>query len=123
MGNGEPLDFRVYALIQYLRENFRFGIIRLDSVPVIPSELSAVIMVKPTQKFSDEEKRKMDQYVMRGGSLICMLDNLYAEADSLQTNRETVAYDRGLNLEDLFFRYGVRVNQDLVEDMQCTSNF
>jgi ABC-2 type transport system permease protein len=121
LGNGEPLDFRVYGLIQYLRENFRFGIIRLDSVPAIPSELSAVIMVKPTQKFSDDEKLKMDQYLMRGGSLICMLDNLYAESDSLQTNRETVAYDRGLNLEDLFFRYGARVNQDLVEDMQCAS--
>ena len=72
-------------------------------------------------KFSDEEKRKLDQFVMRGGSLICMIDNLYAESDSLQSNRETIAYDRGLNLDDLLFRYGVRINQDLVEDMQCAS--
>src|SRR5450755_2801183 len=53
MGNGEPLDFRVYSLIQYLRENFRFGIVALDSMPVIPSQLDALIMVKPTTKFSD----------------------------------------------------------------------
>ena len=84
LGNGEPLDFRVYSLIQYLRENFRFGIVQLDSVPVIPPELNALIMVKPVQKFSDDEKRKLDQFVMRGGSLICMIDNLYAEMDSLQ---------------------------------------
>ncbi len=58
---------------------------------------------------------------MRGGSLICMIDNLYAEMDSLQTGRETVAFDRGLNLDDLFFHYGVRINQDLIEDMQCGS--
>ena len=51
MGNGEPLDFRVYNLIQYLRENFRFGIIPLDSIPVIPSELNALIMVKPAAGF------------------------------------------------------------------------
>lgn len=50
-----------------------------------------------------------------------MIDNLYAESDSLQSNRETIAYDRALNLDDLLFRYGVRINQDLVEDMQCAS--
>ena len=48
MGNGEPLDFRVYSLIQYLRENFRFGMVQLDSIPVIPDRLNALIMVKPS---------------------------------------------------------------------------
>ncbi|HTB25458.1 MAG TPA: gliding motility-associated ABC transporter substrate-binding protein GldG [Puia sp.] len=121
MGNGEPLDFREYGLIQYLRENFRFGIVPLDSVPVIPAGLNALIMVKPSLKFSDLEKRKLDQYIMRGGSLICMIDNLNAEMDSLRSSRETVAFDRGLNLDDLLFHCGVRINQDLVEDMQCAS--
>jgi ABC-2 type transport system permease protein len=121
MGNGEPLDFRVYSLIQNLRENFRFGILRLDSIPVIPAGLNTLIMVKPAIKFSDEEKLKLDQFIMRGGSLICMIDNLNAEMDSLRSGRETVAYDRGLNLDDLLFHYGVRLNQDLVEDMQCAS--
>ena len=121
LGNGEPLDFREYGLIQYLRENFRFRIVSLDSVPVLPSSLNALIMVKPALKFSDVEKRKLDQYVMRGGSLICMIDNLNAEMDSLRSSRETVAFDRGLNLDDLLFHYGVRINQDLVEDMQCAS--
>jgi ABC-2 type transport system permease protein len=121
MGNGEPLDFREYGLIQYLRENFRFGIVPLDSVPVIPAGLNALIMVKPSLKFSDVEKRKLDQYIMHGGSLICMIDNLNAEMDSLRSSREAVAFDRGLNLDDLLFHYGVRINQDLVEDMQCAS--
>ncbi len=121
LGNGEPLDFNVFGLIQYLRENYRFGIVRLDSVPVIPHGADALIMVKPSLKFTDDEKLKLDQFVMRGGSLICMIDNLYAETDSLKKIKEVVAYDRGLNLDDLFFHYGVRINQDLVEDMQNTS--
>jgi ABC-2 type transport system permease protein len=121
MGNGEPLDFHEYSLIQYLRENFRFVIVKLDSVPVIPAGLNALIMVKPIIKFSDDEKLKLDQYIMQGGSMICMIDNLNAEMDSLHTTRETVAFDRGLNLDDLLFHYGVRINQDLVEDMQCAS--
>jgi len=121
LGNGEPLDYRVYNLIQYLRENFRFEVVPLDSVPFISSQLNVLIMVKPTIKFSDDEKRKLDQYVMHGGSLVCMIDNLNAESDSLESARETIAYDRGLQLDDLFFHYGVRINQDLVEDMQCAS--
>jgi len=121
MGNGEPLDLSVYNLIEGLRNNYRFAIIKLDSVLTIPSELSAIILVKPTQRFSDNEKLKIDQYAMHGGNIIFMIDNLHAEMDSLSLDRETLAYDRGLNLEDLFFKYGVRVNQDLVEDMQCAS--
>src|SRR5258708_7394395 len=120
LGNGEPLDFRVYHLIQDLRASYRFGVLRLDSVPLIPQEYSALIIVKPTEKFSDREKLALDQYVMHGGKLIWAIDQLHAEMDSL-LDHETVAYDRGLELEDLFFKYGVRVNQDLVEDLQSAS--
>lgn len=121
LGNDEPLDFSVYDLVQHLRTNYRFGIVRLDSVPTISTELNAIIIVRPQKKFTEAEKLKLDQYVMHGGNIIWMIDNLHAEMDSLRLDQETLAYDRGLNLEDLFFKYGVRVNLDLVEDMQCAS--
>ncbi|MBS1661365.1 MAG: gliding motility-associated ABC transporter substrate-binding protein GldG, partial [Bacteroidetes bacterium] len=121
LGNGEPLDFRVYELIQGMRTNYRFGIIKLDSIPVIPSEYKALVIVKPTEKFSEREKLTLDQYVMHGGRIIWAVDELHAEKDSLSLSQETIAYDRGLDLEDLFFKYGVRVNQDLVEDMVSAS--
>ena len=111
----------MYNLVEGMRTNYHFAIVKLDSIQTIPPELSAIIIVKPTQKFSDNEKLKLDQYVMHGGNIIYMIDNLHAEMDSLRMDKETLAYDRGLNLEDLFFKYGVRVNQDLVEDMQCAS--
>lgn len=119
MGNGEPLDFRVYDLIQDLRSNYRFGIVPLDSLTLIPSTFNAIVIVKPTLKFNDREKLALDQYLLHGGQIIWAIDNLYAEKDSLRLDQQTIAYDRGLNLEDLFFKYGVRVNQDLVEDIQC----
>src|SRR5579862_8401194 len=121
MGNGEPLDFGVYNLIEGLRRNYNFAIIKLDSIPAIPETVSAIIIVKPTERFSDMEKLKLDQYVMHGGNIIYMIDNLHAEMDSLRLDKETMAYDRGLNLEDLMFKCGARVNQDLVEDLQCAS--
>src|SRR5450432_2338468 len=58
LGNGEPLDYRVYNLIQYLRENFRFEVVPLDSVSFISSQLNVLIMVKPTIKFSDDRSEE-----------------------------------------------------------------
>lgn len=122
MGNGEPLDYRVYDLIESLRSsNYRFGIVPLDSVAVIPARYKALVIVKPTEKFTDREKLTLDQYLMHGGQIIWAIDELHAEKDSLSLNQQTIAYDRGLELEDLFFKYGVRVNQDLVEDRTCAS--
>jgi ABC-2 type transport system permease protein len=121
-GNGEPLDFRVYDLIQNtLKKDYVLKIFPLDndSIPIIPSAFSAMIIVKPTRKFTEGEKLKLDQYTMHGGNLMWMIDNLTAEMDSLRADRQTLVFDRALGLEDLFFKYGVRVNADLVEDLQC----
>jgi len=120
-GNGEPLSYNVYDLIERtLRPSYGFGFVPIDSVPVIPQEFDALLIVKPTSAFSDRQKLKIDQYIMHGGKVIWMIDNLYAEMDSLmRTQSDFVAFDRGLNLDDQLFKYGVRINQDLVQDLQC----
>ncbi len=120
-GNGEPLDQRVYDLIENtLRANYAFRILPIDAVPAVPQMFKALLVVKPIQPFSDAQKLKLDQYVMQGGKLIWMIDNLYASIDSLQRSEgQFIAFDMGLNLDDIFFKYGVRINQDLVQDLQC----
>jgi ABC-type uncharacterized transport system involved in gliding motility auxiliary subunit len=111
----------VYDLIERtLRPNYAFRIIPVDSVAVIPPVFQALLIVKPVTKFTDAQKLKIDQYVMHGGKVVWMLDNLFASLDSLQRSEgRFVAFDMGLNLDDLLFRYGVRINQDLVQDLQC----
>ena len=109
---------RVYELIEGLRSNYRFGIVALDSIPLISPKFNAIVIVKPTRKFTEREKLSLDQYLLHGGQIIWAVSTLYAEQDSLQLQQQTIAYDRGLEFEDLFFKYGVRVNPDLVEDMQ-----
>ncbi|MEO5681212.1 MAG: gliding motility-associated ABC transporter substrate-binding protein GldG [Chitinophagaceae bacterium] len=120
-GNGEPLSYNVYDLIERnLKPNYAFRIFNLDSFPSVPAVFSAMIIAKPTQKFTDEQKLKIDQYVMRGGKILWMVDQLFAEMDSLRrAQNEFIAFDRGLNLDDLLFKYGVRINQDLVQDLNC----
>jgi ABC-2 type transport system permease protein len=119
LGNGEPLDPRVYDLLENLRSNYHVGPVRLDSFPLIPAMFNAILIVKPTATFTDREKLSLDQYLLHGGQIIWAVSTLYADQDSLRLKQQTIAYDRGLGLEDLFFKYGVRINQDLVEDMQA----
>ena len=121
IGNGEPMTYNVFDLIdRTLKQNYRFTFLPIDSFPVIPHFFDAIIVVKPTTAFNDQQKLKLDQYVMNGGKLIWMIDRLYAEMDSLMRRQsDFVAFDRNLNLEDLLFKYGVRINADLLQDLQC----
>jgi len=120
-GNGEPLSYNVYDLIERtIKPSYGFGFVPIDSVPVLPLDFDALFIVKPSSPFTDRQKLKLDQYVMHGGKLIWLIDNLYAEMDSLMRNQsDFIAYDRGLNLDDQLFRYGVRINRDLLQDLQC----
>ena len=120
LGNGQPLTYNVYDLIENtLKPSYGFGFLPIDSVPLIPNEFDAIMIMKPTTPFNNQQKLKLDQYVMHGGKIIWMIDNLYAEMDSLmRTQSDFIAFDRGLNLDDILFRYGVRINQDLLQDLQ-----
>jgi ABC-2 type transport system permease protein len=74
-----------------------------------------VIIAKPIRKFSETDKFKLDQYVMRGGSLLMFIDQMHASMDSASMeNNFAFPYETGLM--DLLFRYGVRVNPDLIQD-------
>ena len=121
VGNGEPQDVRVYDLVEnVLKTDYTINQFNLNTQPLIPDTFKLLMIVKPTQPFSAEEKLKIDQFVMRGGKLILFADKLNAELDSLQSlNNRVVAYDRNLELNDLVFRYGARINSDLVMDLQC----
>ena len=120
VGNGEPVDARTFDLVQTLGKDNDFFMFDLRSQSVVPSDFDVLLIVKPTEQFTEEEKFKLDQYVMQGGKLFCFIDNLIAEQDSLSYSKgETIAYDRNLNLTDLFFRYGLRINTDLIMDLQC----
>ena len=121
-GNGEPElgRFNTYDLVEnVLKPDYNLFTFNLASPAFLPEEIKVLLIVKPTLEFSDEEKLKIDQYVMHGGKLLVFADRLNAEMDSLQIKNEVTAFDRDLKWNDLFFNYGVRINADLVMDLQC----
>ena len=120
VGNGEPTGINTYDLVEnVLKKNYSLFTINIAKEPVIPDTFKLLMIVKPTVSFTEEEKLKIDQYVMHGGKVIWFIDRLEAEMDSLQIKNQVVAYDRNLNLEDILFKYGVRINPDLIMDLQC----
>jgi len=119
LGNGEIWGPNVDDAVRTLIHDYRFDTVNLKQMPYVPSAFNALVILKPTRTFSDEDKLKIDQYVMRGGKIFWMIDNMYAEFDSLRNSNGFIAFDRGLSLEDILFRYGVRLNENLLQDMQC----
>lgn len=119
--NGAPVfrDGRTADLEYSLNQNYNLFTFNLNRQAGIPDTFKVLLIVKPTLQFTQDEKIKIDQYVMRGGKVIFFIDNLIAEQDSLRFDKETIAYDRDLNLTDQLFKYGVRINTDLVMDLQC----
>ncbi|MEO7445830.1 MAG: gliding motility-associated ABC transporter substrate-binding protein GldG [Ferruginibacter sp.] len=119
-GNGEPVDYRTYDLIEnVLKTDYQLFTYSLAAPGPIPQDFKTLMIVKPSRPFTDIMKLKMDQYLMQGGNILLFVDRLNAEMDSLQIKNEVIAFDRDLQLNDLLFKYGVRVNADLVMDLQC----
>ncbi len=120
-GHGE-LDSRQTAdLHKQLSTYYQVGRLQMDSVVAIPpQEINALIIAKPTRAFDERTKFKLDQYVMNGGKILWLLDRIAMDLDSLQRRDQYFPRPYELNLDDLLFRYGVRMNDDLVLDLNCT---
>ena len=127
-GNGEISDKYMSDLLLNAKEYYALGEFNLDSLTNdLPKTLANLkrfdmaLIVKPTQAFSDEEKYILDQYVMQGGKTMWLMDKVTIDLDSLHNqDRQSVAFPRDLNLDDLFFKYGVRINPTLIQDLLST---
>jgi ABC-2 type transport system permease protein len=76
-------------------------------------------VANPSQKFTEADKFQVDQYLMNGGRILWFIDPVAVSLDSLSNGYMTLAFPQNLNLDDQLFRYGVRLNSDLVQDAQC----
>ncbi len=120
VGHGELSELERSALVGSLRSYYEVGTFNLDSATYIPQEVKTLIVAKPKRPFSDRDLFLIDQYVMNGGKVMWLIDPLNVELDSMRSAGGYVARDYPLNLNDLLFRYGARVNPDLVLDWQSS---
>jgi len=120
MGHGEQLGAHTYDLFLTLRQHYFVDTLDLTAEYRINDAVyNAIIINKPTMPFDEKEKFKIDQFIMHGGHVLWAVDMLHTPVDSLQNSGQFITQDYGLNLDDQFFKYGMRVNYDLIEDVQC----
>ncbi|MCM4165577.1 MULTISPECIES: gliding motility-associated ABC transporter substrate-binding protein GldG [unclassified Arenibacter] len=127
-GNGELDDIFMADYLTTIKEYYNIGAITLDSVATDPEKVSEqlngfdlALIAKPTEAFSDEEKFILDQYIAGGGKSLWLIDQVAMELDSLFNEEGTaMALPRNLNLNDFFFKYGIRLNTDLINDLYFT---
>ncbi|MCO5723353.1 gliding motility-associated ABC transporter substrate-binding protein GldG [Robiginitalea marina] len=127
-GNGQLADIYLADYLTALKGYYNLAPFTLDSVDTAPEKtvetlkrFDAVLMAKPTEAFTEAEKYVLDQYMVSGGKSLWLLDGVAMELDSLlNRDGEAVALPRDLGLGDLLFRYGIRLNPNLVNDLYAT---
>lgn len=125
-GNGELREQDMAKFLMQVRESYFIGPFTLDSVAKNPigtlkslQNYDLAIIAKPTEAFTDEEKLVLDQFIINGGKALWLIEQVNAEMDSLYNpTAATLAFPKDLNLNDMFFKYGIRITPDLVKDEQ-----
>lgn len=119
-GNAEMDDRYIADFIKTLREYYYIGKFTMDSVATNPqrtletlNDYDLLVIAQPQQAFTENEKYVLDQYTMNGGTSLWMVDATAQKLDTVSGNAFVFSQDLGLN--DLFFKYGVRVNSDLIK--------
>lgn len=125
-GNGELQDVLKADFLQSVRENYFIAPFPLDSVSQNPEMFAKAlktfdlaIIAKPKTAFSDEQKQVLDQFIINGGKTLWLVETVNIDMESLNKTGSSFAFPYDLGLNDMFFKYGFRVNPTLVKDIQC----
>ncbi len=134
-GHGELTEKEVYDITQSLSKKYVVDRVaineqitalnkrteRSDSSIFISSRYDAIVIAKPTKPFSEKDKFIIDQYIMRGGKVLWLVDPVLASMDSLQSSESTMGNSLDIKLDDMFFKYGVRLNKNLLLDYNAAA--
>ncbi|MBR5912303.1 MAG: gliding motility-associated ABC transporter substrate-binding protein GldG [Bacteroidales bacterium] len=136
-GHGELGEQEVFDIMQSLSQHYNVNRVNIDGridalmhrtqnedenveVKAFIS-YDAIVIAKPTQPFDEKDKFLIDQYIMHGGKVLWLVEPVYATMDSLQSQESTIGIEQDLNLDDMLFKYGVRLNRNLLLDMTCAA--
>ena len=120
-GHGELTESETYDISKSLSKYFQIDRGVIASNATILDNYKVIIIAKPTKPFSETDKFIIDQYIMHGGRVLWLLDGVRVSKENLSTIGISPALELDLNLNDQLFRYGIRINPVLLQDVQCAS--
>jgi ABC-2 type transport system permease protein len=116
-GHAELNDTALFDITTTLKSSYQVERVTINETLNSLKGFKAVVIAKPDSAFSEKDKFIIDQYIMDGGKVLWMIDPIQAYMDSMNGKGETIGLARDLKIEDMLFRYGVRLNYDLVQDL------
>lgn len=120
-GNGEWEESQTFRLESEIRRFHRVGRVSLDTLMKLDSTIDLVILAGPKTPMTLQNQFKLDQYVMNGGKIIWLIDKFPVSLDSINKYKFYVPEDIATGLDDMLFKYGVRIMPDLIVDLECSS--
>lgn len=118
-GHGELDTLRQYDFMRSIGEYYSVSRVAINHNLDALKGSSAIVIAQPDSAFDEKDKFIIDQYIMRGGKVLWMIDPVYINYDTLRIKGFTLGLNNDLNLDDMLFKYGVRLNPVLVQDLQC----
>jgi ABC-2 type transport system permease protein len=119
-GRGELSEAQTFSFNYELKRFNLTDRLPIDSTIAISTDVDLLIVAKPRQPFSQRDKFIIDQYIMNGGRVLWLIDRLDVSLDSIGGRNDFVPMPIDINLDDMFFKYGFRINNDLVLDLECS---
>lgn len=120
-GNDEWDESQTFRLESEIRKFHKVGRVSLDTLMKVDSTIDLVIIAGPKTAFSLKNQFKLDQYIMNGGKVIWLLDKFHVSLDSINLYKFYVPRDSDIGLDDMLFKYGVRIMPDLIVDLECSA--
>jgi ABC-2 type transport system permease protein len=119
-GHDELVSQQTAWLEKELQHTYNTARVDLDTVIQIPEEINLIVIARPHSEFSTHEQFLIDQYLVNGGNAIFLIDALNVSLDSINQSKEFIPSPYALNLDPLFFRMGLRMEPNLILDLECT---
>jgi ABC-2 type transport system permease protein len=118
-GQGEIDKYHVADIVKTLSSFYTVDYVEIKQDLQSLKKYDCLVVAKPDSTFDEKDKFIIDQFVMKGGKILWLIDKMVADMDSLAKKNEFVSVEKELNLDDMLFRYGARINPDLVLDLQA----
>jgi ABC-2 type transport system permease protein len=120
-GHGELTDIQVASITNELLQFYTVKRVKINGLINALKEFDAIIIAQPDTAFTEKDKFIIDQFIMHGGKSLWLIDEVRIDLDSLAFQNENIAMINNTNIDDQLFKYGVRVNPVLIQDLQCAA--
>jgi ABC-2 type transport system permease protein len=118
-GHAEFNQYDVMDFVNALSADFGVKRITTAFLETGQSGIDILIVAGPKESFSEQDKFIIDQFIMSGGKVVWLIDPVQVSLDSLSSGYQTFSFPLELNLDDMLFKYGVRLNYELLQDVDC----